>query len=148
MKLVLALLLALALPAHAQEVPEWFTESFLELREDVAEAKQGGRRVMLFFWQDGCPACRRLSEVTFRDPAIAARMKRGFMPIALNIFGAREVTWTDGRKMTEKELAAMLKLRATPTLVFLDEKGAVGLRLEGYLAPPQFAAALDKAGAR
>lgn len=113
-KLALALVLALALPAQAQEVPDWFTETFLDLREDVAEAAQGGRRVMLFFWQDGCPACRRFSEVTFRDPKIVERMKRGFVPIALNIFGAREVTWTDGRKMSEKELAAMLRLRATP----------------------------------
>src|SRR4051812_10318437 len=71
------LLLALALlaqPALAEELPAWFTESFLDLPDDVAEAAKQNRRVMLYFGQEGCPYCKRLLEVNFRRPATVRRM--------------------------------------------------------------------------
>jgi len=47
--------------------------------------------------------------------------------------------------MTEKQLAATLKVQYTPTLVFFDEKGRVALRINGYYPPDRFTAALDQA---
>lgn len=145
MKLLFAVLLALSLPAQAQEAPEWFAETFLDLREDVAEAAKERKRLMLYFWQDGCPYCKQLVEVTFRDPAVVAKMRARFVAIAINVWGDREVTWTDGRATSEKRLAALLKVHATPALVFLDEKGAMTLRLDGYVPPAQFMSRLEAA---
>jgi thioredoxin-related protein len=133
----------LANACFAQEPPAWFSESLLDLREDVAEAAAQGKRVMLYFGQDGCPYCKRLMEVNFRQAAIAAKAQRHLVALALNIWGDREVTWTDGAATTEKRLAAQLKVQFTPTLVFLDERGGVALRLNGYHPPHQFEAALD-----
>jgi len=133
----------LANACFAQEPPAWFSESLLDLREDVAEAAAQGKRVMLYFGQDGCPYCKRLMEVNFRQAAIAAKAQRHLVALALNIWGDREVTWTDGAVTTEKRLAAQLKVQFTPTLVFLDERGGVALRLNGYHPPHQFEAALD-----
>ena len=144
-------LLALLFTAHtalAQEPPAWFTESLLDLREDVAEAATQGKRVMLYFGQDGCPYCKRLMEVNFRDAAIAAKTQQHFVALALNIWGDREVTWTDGVTSTEKQLAGRLKVQFTPTLVFLDERGRVALRLNGYYPPQEFEAALDQAAGK
>jgi thioredoxin-related protein len=129
--------------AFAQEPPAWFSESLLDLREDVAEAAAQGKRVMLYFGQDGCPYCKRLMEVNFRQAAIATKAQRQLVSLALNIWGDREVTWTDGTVTTEKRLAAQLKVQFTPTLIFLDERGGVALRLNGYHPPQQFDAALD-----
>ena len=142
---MLALLLALPLASFSQEPPDWFTETLLDMREDVADAAKDGKRVMVYFGQDGCPYCKRLMEVNFKDPAIVAKTRRHFMAIALNIWGDREVTWTDGRTRGEKQLAAALKVQFTPTLIFLDEKGGEALRLNGYLPPEEFLAALDSA---
>src|SRR5688572_23865627 len=75
-------------------------------------------------------------------------MRRRFVSLAINIWGDRELTWTDGRTMTEKQLAAMLKVQFTPTLVFLDEKGAVARRINGYYPPREFEAAIDGLPAR
>jgi thioredoxin-related protein len=138
----LALMLA-STPVMAQEPPAWFSESLLELREDVAEAAKHGRRVMLYFGQDGCPYCRRLMEVNFRQAAIAAKAQKNLVALALNIWGDREVIWVDGVATTEKRLAAQLKVQYTPTLLFLDERGAVALRMNGYYPPGEFDAALD-----
>jgi thioredoxin-related protein len=151
MRVLLALVLAFAaLAARAQpaEVPGWFAESFLEFPQDVREAAREGKRLMLYFWQDGCPYCKRFVETTLAKRAIEERTRRHFVAVALNIFGAREVEWVDGRRMSEKALAEALDINATPTLLFLDERGGVVQRLVGYLPPERFAAALEAARGR
>jgi thioredoxin-related protein len=134
--------------SQAEELPPWFSESLLDLREDVADAGRQGKRVMLYFGQDGCPYCKRLLEVNFRQAALAAKAQRQLVALALNIWGDREVTWTDGVVTTEKRLAAQLKVQFTPTLIFLDERGGIALRLNGYHPPHQFDAALDHAAGK
>ena len=128
---------------HAIDIPPWFRETFLDFREDVREAAKDGRRLMVYFGQDGCPYCRELMRVNFADKAIADKTRRHFLAVAMNIWGDREVVWTDGRTLTEKMLAAHLKVQFTPTLLFFDEAGAIALRLNGYYPPHQFRAALD-----
>jgi len=139
------LLLAFSTSLLAQEPPAWFSESLLDLREDVAEAAAQKKRLMLYFGQDRCPYCTRLMEVNFRQASIAEKTRKHFVALALNIWGDRDVTWTDGSATTEKRLAAQLKVQFTPTLIFLDERGDVALRLNGYHPPHQFEAALDYA---
>ena len=129
--------------ARASEKPGWFKESFLEFEEDVAEAAAAGRRVMLYFHQDGCPYCARLVEENFADPATRDFIIEHFDGITLNMWGDREVVSVAGNAFTEKTFAAALKVQYTPTLVFLDENGKVALRLNGYYPPADFRAALD-----
>jgi thioredoxin-related protein len=143
MRGVLFALAFVVFPAVAQEPPAWFSESLLELRDDVADAAKHGKRVMLYFGQDGCPYCVRLMEVNFRQAAIAAKAQKNLVALALNIWGDREVMWTDGAVTTEKQLAAKLKVQFTPTILFLDEQGSVALRMNGYYPPHEFDAALD-----
>ncbi|MCP4877946.1 MAG: thioredoxin fold domain-containing protein [Gammaproteobacteria bacterium] len=125
------------------EKPDWFKESFLEFEDDVAEAAAAGKRVMLYFHQDGCPYCSRLIEENFTDPVLKSHMIRHFDGISLNMWGDREVVSVAGQDFTEKTFAAALKVQYTPTLVFLDERGKVALRLNGYYPPRDFRAALD-----
>ena len=134
--------------ASAQEPPAWFADSLLFVKEDAADAAKEGKRVILYFGQDGCPYCKQLMEVNFRQARIVDKMRKSFVAIALNIWGDREVTWSDGRAMSEKQLAAALKVQFTPTLLFLDEKGEVALRVNGYLPPERFEAALDYVSGR
>lgn len=123
--------------------PEWFKSSFLDLPEDVAEAAGEGKRVLLYFYQDGCPYCAKLLEDNFGQSVIAARTREHFDVIAINMWGDREVTALDGSAMTEKEFSSAVKVMFTPTLLFLDERGATALRLNGYYPPDKFLAALD-----
>ena len=130
---------------HAIEIPKWFAESFLDFRDEVRDAAREGKRVMVYFGQDGCPYCKALMQVDFGDAAIVARTRARFVAIALNIWGDRETTWLDGKARSEKDLARDLGVQYTPTLLFLDEKGAVRLRLNGYRPPESFRVALDYA---
>jgi thioredoxin-related protein len=128
---------------YAIALPSWFTETFLDFREDVAEAARDGKRLMVYFGQDGCPYCKQLVQVNFSQKTIVEKTRKSFTAIALNIWGDREVTWTDGRKFGEKQFAAFLKVQFTPTLLFFDERGRVVARLNGYYPPHRFEAVLD-----
>ena len=133
---------------YAIDIPAWFSESFLDFRDDVADAAKDGRRVMVYFGQDGCPYCRELMVTNFSQRAIVDKMRGKFVAIALNIWGDRETVWLDGRKRTEKALARHLDVQFTPTLLFLDEQGNVAARLNGYWPPHTFDAALDYVAAK
>lgn len=129
--------------AIPSEKPDWFKESFLEFEEDVAEAAAAGKRVMLYFHQEGCPYCARLVEENFADPAIKAYIVDHFDGIALNMWGDREVVSVGGKAFTEKTFSTALRVQYTPTLLFLDERGKTVLRLNGYYPPEDFRAALQ-----
>ena len=131
-----------------EEKPAWFKESFLDIREDVAEAAQADKRVLLYFYQDGCPYCTKLLKDNFGNRDIVDRTRRHFDVVAINMWGDREVTDFQGRPTTEKAFAAALRVQYTPTLLFLQEEGKVLLRVNGYFPPHKFGAAVDYAGNR
>jgi thioredoxin-related protein len=128
---------------HAIEIPRWFNETFLDFREDVREAAAEGKRLLVYFGQDGCPYCKRLMQVNFGQKDIADKTRRHFNTVAINMWGDREVTWIDGKARSEKNFAAELGVQFTPTLLFFDEKGQVVLRVNGYYPPHKFRIALD-----
>jgi thioredoxin-related protein len=133
---------------HAIDIPRWFSEGFLDMREEAAAAGRDGKRLLVYFGQDGCPYCRELMQNNFSQRDIVDKTRRNFVAIALNIWGDREVTWTDGRAMSEKDFARLLKVQFTPTILFLDGQGRVVARLNGYLPPKRFSAALDYVAAK
>ncbi len=118
--------------------PAWFKNSFLDIREDVAEGAQAGKRVILYFYQDGCPYCVKLLQDNFGDRDISATAREHFEVIAINLWGDRDVTDTEGELTTEKAFAAALGVQYTPTMLLLDENANTVLRIDGYFPPHQF----------
>ncbi|MGA7596131.1 MAG: thioredoxin fold domain-containing protein [Gallionella sp.] len=127
-------------------VPVWFKHSFLDMPDDVAEASRSGKRLLIYFGQDGCPYCAELFNTNFSQPHIVDYTRRHFDAIDMNIWGDREVTDFSGNRLTEKQLAVNLRVWFTPTLLLIDEKGQIVLRINGYYPPHQFLAALKYAG--
>ncbi|WP_271270273.1 thioredoxin fold domain-containing protein [Aliamphritea hakodatensis] len=125
---------------HNQEIPElsWYLDGFLELADDVAEARERGHKIVLYFHQEGCPYCYNLVTQVFPEPRIDALMAENYELIELDIWGSRIVTLQDGTELEEKQLAAMLKVQYTPTLIFLDETGTPERRVDGYRPPEAF----------
>ena len=108
---------------NLDDKPAWFKESFLDIREDIDEARQSDKRVVLYFYQDGCPYCAKLLQDNFGNADIATKTRKHFDVIAINMWGDREVVSVDGQPYTEKELAEVLAVQYTPTMVFFDERG-------------------------
>ncbi len=125
------------------DIPAWFKTSFLDLKEDAAHAATANKRLLLYIGQDGCPYCRELMQNNFSQKPIVDYTRQHFDVLAINMWGDAEVTDFTGRHLTEKQFTKQLKVQFTPTLLFFDEQGNVALRLNGYLPPHQFMAALQ-----
>ncbi|MFT3821741.1 MAG: thioredoxin fold domain-containing protein [Rubrivivax sp.] len=152
--LALTMVLAVLLPAagaapaqqpspHAIAIPRWFSNSLLDFKDEVPEAARQGKRLMVYFGQDGCPYCKALMQHTFAPGPVQDKLRRHFTAVAVNIWGDAEATWVDGRAFTEKTLARELNVQFTPTLLFLGDDGRVRVRLNGYLPPERFEPVLD-----
>ncbi|MDH5444558.1 MAG: thioredoxin fold domain-containing protein [Gammaproteobacteria bacterium] len=125
------------------EQPSWFKSSFMDFKDDIEEAAAKEKRLILYFYQDGCPYCSKLLRDNFGQRRIAKKTRQHFDVIAINMWGDRDITWVDGTGAREKLFAARMKVMFTPTMLFLDEKGNIALRVNGYYAPDKFDAALD-----
>jgi len=127
----------------ASEHPDWFKESFLDIADDVEEAGESGKQVLLFLYLNGCPYCHRMIEENFKQGPHTGYLQQNFDVIAVNIKGDREIAFDEETRVTEKALADLLKVRATPTIIFLNQENKPVARLNGYRSPEAFRLALD-----
>ncbi len=131
-------------PGH-QEHPDWFKVSFLDLFEDIEDAADNNKRLMVYYYQDGCPYCKKLLEDNFSQRDISEKTQKYFDVVSINLWGDKEVTVGD-RSYTEKEFAEALKVQYTPTLLFFNEENKIVFRANGYYPPEKFSALLDYIG--
>lgn len=141
-------------PARAAQIDDdglhvqpWFMDTFLEMRDDHAEAREAGKNFVVFFEQRGCPYCREMHEVNLARPDIADYVKSNFGAVRINIWGSKRVTDFDGEELEERALARKWGVSFTPTLSFFGmdepEAGKTGRDLEvarmpGYFKPFHF----------
>jgi thioredoxin-related protein len=125
------------------EAPAWFKESFLEIADDVDDASDDGKHVLLFFELNGCPYCDRMLEESFEAEPLTSYIQANFDTIAINVQGDREIAFNDEISVTEKELGEILKVYSTPALLFLDADNKTIVRVNGYRAPERFKQVLE-----
>jgi len=125
------------------EIPAWFKPSFLNIQDDIDEATESGKRVMVYFHQNGCPYCAKLVNDNFKDKRTVDYMAKHFDAVDINMWGDREVVGLKGKALNEKSYSASLKVWFTPTILFFDEKGKVALRINGYYPKDKFLIALQ-----
>jgi thioredoxin-related protein len=136
----------------------WFLNSFLILKEDLADAAAQGRRFAILWELRGCPFCLAMHKVNFADPAVNRYIREHFSILQLDLVGPREVTDFDGQVLPEKELARKYGVTGTPTIQFLPEriapeerrngKALEVARMHGYLEPDPFKAMFEYVVAR
>ena len=121
----------------------WFMETFLDLEEDLEEARAEGKRFAVLWEQKGCPYCKELHWVNFADPETLDYVRGGFGILQLNLWGAREVTDFDGEVLEERKLARKWRVNFTPTLQFFPDTinavaGRPGMEAEVARMPGYF----------
>lgn len=125
-------------------VPEWFTLSFLDLREDLESAIERGKMgVALYFGLEHCPYCERMLHENLAEPDIRQYLSDHFDVIALDVEGSREVATLEGEIVPERAFAAQRRLNFTPGFTFIDADGNEIFRIRGYYPPYRFRAALE-----
>jgi len=102
--------------------PDWLQETFLDLREDLADANAQGKRMLIMIEQRGCIYCTKMHEQIFPDPRIDAMIREHYFVDQINLYGDLEVTDFDGTVLSEKDLARKWNTVFTPTMIFLPEE--------------------------
>jgi len=130
--LIFVALLAIAVPASAVEMgddglhkPTWLEDTFLDVREDLAEANSQGKRLLIIWEQRGCIYCNKMHNEVFPTPEIDAMIREKFYVVQMNLFGDIEVTDLDGTVLPERDMAARWGIIFTPTMMFMRDGGAV-----------------------
>jgi len=92
----------------------------------VKESSKLKKPILMDFYTDWCPPCKKLSEVTFKDKKVLDYFnKNRFILIRVN-------------PEKDREAEAHFKVYSYPTLILFNEKGDEIARILGYLAPDRF----------
>jgi thioredoxin-related protein len=125
-------------------VPDWFTVSFLDLREDLDDAVERGKMgIALYFGMAHCPYCELMLHQNLAEPDIRQYLSDHFDVIPLDVEGFREVVTLEGETVTELEFAVERRWNFTPGFTFFDANGQEVFRIRGYYPPYRFRAALE-----
>ena len=126
-----ALLFACSLlaPAQAFEIgddglhkEDWFSLTFNDIAEDIAAAREAGKRLVIVVEQRGCIYCKEVHENILSVPEIRDYIKENFMVVQYNMHGDADVTDLDGESLTEKTAVRKWRLLFTPTFLFMPEE--------------------------
>ena len=124
----------------------WFSQSFLELADDLSEARDDDKLLMVIVEQAGCPYCRELHRVNFERAEIVNEITQHYLAVQLDLWGSREVVDFDGTEMEERDWIQKNAIHFTPTTLFFtaSEDGTPSevFRMPGYFKPCHHLAAL------
>ncbi|MGC1497025.1 MAG: thioredoxin family protein [Sulfitobacter sp.] len=127
----------IALPVWAADLGDdglhkapWMRDTFKDLSEDLAEANDEGKRMLIMFEQRGCIYCAKMHKEVFSKANVADYISENYFVVQLNLHGDIEVTDFDGETLSEKAMARKWGILFTPTMMFIDTEVA-----EGKIAP-------------
>ena len=113
--------------------PDW-----QRLDKALALAKDSGKLIIVNFYTDWCPNCRRMNEKTYRDEGILKQLNKSFISVKLNAESSQPLI-IEGRTLTEYQVALMFRVGSYPTTWFLTSEGRPLLPVMGYYGPDLFA---------
>ncbi len=122
------LLLASAAGARA-EPPAGYP--FLAYDEGLRAARETGKPVFLYFGRLGCGWCEQTNKEAFGDPAVKARYTAHYVLVYVDTESGRRLELSNGERLTEMELAARLRILATPVFAFLEPDGRMIFKVPG-----------------
>lgn len=110
---------------EVRDVGEFFDESFNDLQEDLATAKENGKKALLIMFEmDECPFCHRMKTTILNRSDIQDYFKEHFYVVSVDIEGDVEMTTFQGETMAQKDFALKEhRVRATPVFQFIDLEG-------------------------
>lgn len=113
--------------------PDW-----QRLDKALAMARESGKLIIVNFYTDWCPNCRRMNEKTYRDEGVLKQLSKSFIPVKLNAESSQPLI-IEGQTLTEYQVALVFRVSSYPTTWFLTSDGRPLLPVKGYYGPDLFA---------
>jgi len=118
--------------AHAAPADAFFDISLGDYAAELKTAQQQGKQgVLLVFEAEGCPYCKRMRAQVLSQPEVQQYFRRHFNIFTVDILGSVAVADFTGKEQTEKAFARALKVRGTPSFIFIAASGREMARYVG-----------------
>ena len=115
----------------------FFTQTFGDLREEAATAREQGKQGMLLFFEaDACSYCQHMRHKVFSQAAVQDWFRDRYVSIAVDIHGDVELTDFDGITLPSKVFSDHRKVFLTPVISFVDLDGNEIYRHLGMVRTP------------
>jgi thioredoxin-related protein len=106
MRVLILLLLAGVLSWASTLDERWYPD----VKEGIRVAKEKGKLVMFYFWEEGCTYCKYMEEVVFVDPQVYRYMHEKFVIVPVD---------TDN---IPPDLDRRFRVLGTPTFIIYDPR--------------------------
>ncbi|MFP4845163.1 thioredoxin family protein [Winogradskyella sp. PE311] len=124
--------------------------NWVTIEEALELQKKEPRKIIMDVYTNWCGPCKMLDKNTFGNKDVANYVNKNYYAVKFNAEGNDKVTFKDksfsnpnfdpakvNRRNSPHEFARFLKVRAYPTMVFLDENANLIYPITGYLKPQQ-----------
>jgi thioredoxin-related protein len=106
---------------------------------------ENNKPLILYVSHTTCPYCKRLDNDIMPAVLNSENYQNSVVLQKLVWDSAIPVTWVGGEEKLPDQIVTDYRVRATPTLLFLDEKGQeIAKRIEGYQGPDFYWVYLDE----
>ncbi|MEX2347454.1 MAG: thioredoxin fold domain-containing protein [Balneolaceae bacterium] len=112
---------------NSEADPDWY--AFDEARE---LATLNDKHLFLFFEAEWCGFCKQMRNEVLPLKEIRSMMNKYFYPVSIDIESESELTYK-GRHMNENSFSHLMRINATPTIIFMDGNGEVKGIQPGFL---------------
>ena len=101
------------------------------------EAVEKDKLLVVYFYSDTCPVCKKMKATTFKDPKVIEKLASDFVAVRVNI--------TDHADHESMKIKKHYKIFGTPAFLFFDRSGEMleSEKFYGYEGPEEFYNTLD-----
>lgn len=124
--------------------PDWFKNSFYDIPEDMADAKDKGKKgVALFISQKNCNHCESMVRLTLQDKVVTQRLQKNYDVVGMDIFNDLDITKPDGSTQTIAKFVQDEKAYLTPSMIFYHPGEGRVVKIVGFYPPEKFSLVMD-----
>ena len=115
-----ALLAAILFAATASGADLQKEIRWMNFRQGLAQSKQTGKTMVIYFYSDTCPSCAEMEKTTWKDTRVIDEINNRYAPIKVNV-------------NKETQIASMYKVYYLPTTWFIKPDGKPFGNRSGYI---------------
>ncbi|MFT5660109.1 MAG: thiol:disulfide interchange protein DsbD [Sulfurimonas sp.] len=113
-------------------------QSLDELTLKQEEAREEDKLLVIYFYTDTCPVCKKLKATTLIDPDVVAELEENYITLKVNMSSKGDIQ--------SQEIKEMFNIFGPPAFVFFDKDGEESKTSYGYQDQEEFLDTLELVG--
>ena len=134
-RLSFIIFLLIGINSFSQSEINWMTWEEMVVQRDKDSIK---KKVYIDLYTDWCGWCKKMDAFTFQDSKVIEYINNQFYAVKLNAEDTNRTFDFMGKKYSEAEMAAAMRVQSYPNFVIIDPTLKNITQLPGYREPDQF----------